>query len=436
MKIISLVAENVKRLTVVEIKPDGNLVQITGKNGAGKSSVLDAIWWALASAEHIQAVPIRRGATEARIKLDLGEIKVTRSFKRPKDAENDEDYTTTLVVENAEGARFPTPQRMLDGFLGALTFDPLAFARMKPADQFDALRQFVPGVDFAAIDGLNKRDFQSRTDIKRRVKELDAAARQIVVAHDTPAELVDESALVDELQKAGEHNAAVEKTLAERGRAQADANEKKANGVRLRERAAQLRAEADEVDKQATNILNVAGLREKAIDAAPPLPAPIDTAAVRARITEARNLNARIADAERRRKMMADATMLQDQADALTKAMEDRTAAKDKAIADASLPVAGLGFGDGRITLDGLPFEQASDAEQLRASLAIAMASNPKLRVIRVRDGSLLDDDSLRLVASMAEAKDYQVWLEKVSSDGKVGFVLEDGHLKQDEAAP
>jgi len=45
MKIISLVAENVKKLVAVEIKPDGNLVEITGKNGQGKTSVLDSIWW-------------------------------------------------------------------------------------------------------------------------------------------------------------------------------------------------------------------------------------------------------------------------------------------------------------------------------------------------------------------------------------------------------
>lgn len=48
MKIIALQAENVKRLVAIEIRPDGNLVQITGKNGAGKTSVLDCIWWALA----------------------------------------------------------------------------------------------------------------------------------------------------------------------------------------------------------------------------------------------------------------------------------------------------------------------------------------------------------------------------------------------------
>ena len=44
MKIVQLTAENVKRLTAVSIAPDGNLVQITGRNGQGKASVLDAIF--------------------------------------------------------------------------------------------------------------------------------------------------------------------------------------------------------------------------------------------------------------------------------------------------------------------------------------------------------------------------------------------------------
>src|SRR3989304_7739112 len=80
MKILKLTAENVKKLRAVEITPTGELVEITGRNGAGKSSVLDAIWWALAGTKHIQAVPIRKGATKARIRLDLGELIVERGF--------------------------------------------------------------------------------------------------------------------------------------------------------------------------------------------------------------------------------------------------------------------------------------------------------------------------------------------------------------------
>jgi hypothetical protein len=137
-----------------------------------------------------------------------------------------------------------------------------------------------------------------------------------------------------------------------------------------------------------------------------------------------------VAAAELRAQHVARAETLEAQSDALTKAREDREAAKRAAIAAAKLPVDGISFGDGEILLDGVPFDQASDAEQLRASIAIAMASNPKLRVIRVRDGSLLDADALKLLAEMADERDYQCWVERVSSDGKVGFVLEDGRLK------
>lgn len=50
LRIVRLTAENIKKLRAVEIVPSGNVVQITGPNGSGKTSVLDAIYYALAGA--------------------------------------------------------------------------------------------------------------------------------------------------------------------------------------------------------------------------------------------------------------------------------------------------------------------------------------------------------------------------------------------------
>ena len=47
MKILRLEASNIKRVRVVEINPDGSVVLVTGRNAQGKSSVLDAIVYAL-----------------------------------------------------------------------------------------------------------------------------------------------------------------------------------------------------------------------------------------------------------------------------------------------------------------------------------------------------------------------------------------------------
>jgi energy-coupling factor transporter ATP-binding protein EcfA2 len=162
-------AENIKKLQAIEIKPDGEIVTIAGKNGAGKSSVLDSIWWALAGTSHIQAEPIRKGQSKARIRLDMGEIVVERRFT--------EGGGSTLSVENAEGARFPSPQKMLDAFLGELSFDPLAFSRLEPRDQFDELRRVVQlEVDIDQLDGLNRSDYAKRTEVNRDAKAKRAQA--------------------------------------------------------------------------------------------------------------------------------------------------------------------------------------------------------------------------------------------------------------------
>jgi len=87
------------------------------------------------------------------------------------------------------------------------------------------------------------------------------------------------------------------------------------------------------------------------------------------------------------------------------------------------------GLDDPGVTLDGVPFEQASSAEQLRCSVAMGLALNPKLRVLLIRDGSLLDEDSLRMVAEMADAQGAQVWLERVG-DGVAGVLIEDGEVR------
>lgn len=428
MKIVSLTAENVKRLVVVEIKPDGNVVEITGRNGQGKTSVLDSIWWALAGATHIQAAPIRKGANEARIRLDLGEIKVIRTFRRKAEGEG---FTTSIAVEGAEGARFPSPQKMLDSFLGELAFDPLAFSRMEPKEQFDALRRFVPDVDFVAIENANRGDYERRTELNRFAKQERAAAMVIVTPTDTPEELVDKSALVAELDKAGKDNEQLAQRRANRDRMARDSKDLRDIAVTQRNEITRLRAEIASLEERAASNEEKANEIDQKLADAPPLPAAIDTAPIVKAIAEADARNDNVRKLSERMKHHKRAQELEAQVEELTQRMKDRDEGKRAAIAAAKMPVPGLEFGDGEILLNGVPFAQGSDAEQLRTSVAIAMAMNPKLRVIRIRDGSLLDEDAMKLLAEMAKAQDMQVWIERVDASGKIGFVLEDGHVRK-----
>jgi hypothetical protein len=430
MKIISLQAENFKKLHAIEITPDGNFVQITGRNGQGKSSTLDAIWVALAGIGVAPKEPIRKGAESARIRLDLGEIKVVRHFKHGEK----NTYTTSLTVESADGARYPSPQKLLDSLLGALSFDPLAFSRMDAKLQFDALRKFVPEVDFDAIDRAHKGDYDRRTDINRRQKDVQASAENIRVPDVAPVQSIDESALVARLKDAGDHNADIERRKANR---QTMADKIAATDVKIGELEEQVKIWQRQIAAFSATIEEG---RAKLAEA-PPLPYLIDTAAIVAELNSARDNNQRFAewdaDTKRRVELKAAAAKLAMESADLTKSIEKRQKDKQTAIAAAKLPISGITFGDGAVLLNDVPFDQASDAEKLRASVEMAMAANPKLRVIRIRDGSLLDEEGLRLVAEMADVRDCQVWIERVSSDGKVGIVLENGYIKPaDETEP
>lgn len=456
MKIVRLTAENIKKLRAVEITPAGEIVNISGKNGAGKTSVLDSIWWALAGADAIQGEPIRKGETKARIRLELGELTVERRFN---------DKGSTLTVESADGARFPSPQKMLDALLGELSFDPLAFARMEPRKQFNELRRVAKlDVDIDTLNAQNASDFSKRTDINREAKAKRAQADGIVVPAEVKGEPVDEAALVDALQKAGEVNAEIEARKGRRDAAQQTIDQRKREADRLTETAKQTRTDGDEVYKEAGRLAqeaydkairdataaltktlaaadqferdakkaaDEASLLEKKLAEAPALPEPHDVTALRQKIDTAKVTNIAIASRkaalERRTALTKDAVALEAKSRELTQAIEARETAKSQAIKSAAMPVAGLGFGEGHVTYNGIPFDQASSAEQLRVSMAIAMAANPKLRVIRIVDGSLLDEDSLAAIGEMAKADDFQVWIETVSSSGQVGVVIDDG---------
>lgn len=473
MKIISLTAENVKRLVAVSIKPDGNLVQITGKNGQGKTSVLDSIWWCLAGSGTIQSTPIRKGQERARISLDLGEIIVTRTFQRATDgkaAGTEGTFTTKVAVEAADGAAYKSPQALIDGLIDSLAFDPLAFDRMKPKDKFTALAKFVPDIDFEHVERQNDGDFERRAVANRMGKEARAAAGLIYVPDGTPDEPIDETALVQQLQEAGDKNASETQRQGRRDAAAAKVTDLRAAAadllariqpdathrrhecdrelVNIDNQIRQLRLRADELKEtcEANIRTSAASLTQRAadttkeaddlqarIDTAEPIAEPIDTVAIAKQIEEARNTNKAINRAAERARHLSVAARYETEAQTLTENMAARTKAKEAAIAAAKMPIAGIDFGAGVVLLNGVPFEQASDAERLRASVAIAMAANPKLRVIRIRDGSLLDDDAMALLAKMADEHDMQVWIERVDSSGSVGFVLEDGHARKAE---
>jgi DNA repair exonuclease SbcCD ATPase subunit len=430
VKIVSLQANNILRLNAVYIEPSGNMVEITGQNDAGKSSVLNSVFIGLVGKDEYED-PIHDGAEEAVIHLDLGDVKVKRRYWRKEDG----SLGHSVVVELGEGFKHGKPQTYLNEIIGRIAFDPLAFTRMKAKEQYDHLKAFVPGYDFDAEAEKRKRLFTTRTDVNRLADQLETQALGITVPEDAPEAEVDVSALVAELEAAGQTNADIEKRAANRTAAAERVTNWTTAAQAARDRAAELRRQAEEQDAEAERLTTFASDQQKQIDAAPALPAKVETTEVRARIAEAQAANDRYQAAARAKAQKADieqkAKAQRGRSAELTKQIEAIDAAKMEAIAGAKMPVEGLSFGDEVVLLNGHPFNQASKAQQLRAGIAIAAAMNPKLRVARVMDGSLLDRQSWEILAKFATEKDLQVWVETVESDRPGAIVIEDGGVKE-----
>lgn len=427
MKIVRFEAENIKKLKVVEITPDGYVVEITGPNGAGKTSVLDAIWWALAGAGNVQAAPIRQGETEARIVLDLGELVVTRTFKLRENGNG--EVTTALKVEATNGARFPSPQKMLDGLLGALAFDPLEFTRKDPRAQVLALRAFVPDVDFAGMEKANKADYDARTEFNREARQQEQLAAGINLPPDALMTLVDERPILADLQRAGATNAEIAACQASRQKHIDAMGVQQAKLDTIVAQMRELEARLEVLDYEAKCVAGDLQAAQKVKDNFAPLPALVDTAKLTADLQAVQQMNRTAAMAQQRKLHQEAEARARIEAEACTARIKKRVADMHAAVTAAKMPVPGLSFADdgSAVLLNGVPFDQASTAEQLRTACAIAMENDPQLKVIRVRDGSVLDRASMQALADAAAAYDFQVWIETVESDSPAAVHIEDG---------
>ena len=408
MRLIRLQAKDVLRLEAVDITPEGNLCIIGGQNAQGKSSVLTAIACALAGKSAFPDVPVRRGKKTAEIVVDMGDLIVTRQI--------DAKGTTRLVVAGPDGAPKRSPQSILDALVGRLTFDPLEFSRMPPKAQAETLRELM-GLDFTKRDEDRAEAYDRRTTINRDLKSAKARLDAIEdYPSDTPDEVPDIDALHDEAQRVDVHNMEIQQRTKKLDASRAEAFALQAKIV---EAQRQVKAMEDELEIMVENGKKLA----KAVGT----DKPIDVAPFRQKLRE----HGRVRDAVRRKQafkaLCKEIKDAEAQAENYTKQIEAADADKAAMIAAAEMPVPGLAFDETGVMLNGLPFSQASDAEKLRTSIAMGFAANPKLRILLIRDGSLLDDESLKLVAEMADERDGQIFMERVGDGPECQIVIEDG---------
>ena len=408
LRIVELKVQNIKRVRAVHLTPNGaSTVIVGGKNAAGKSSVLDAIAMALGGARAIPSDPVRHGAKRGSIVADLGELVVERVISS--------DGQTTLTVRDADGNRKSSPQRLLDELCARIAFDPLAFMAYEPAKQNETLRQLM-GIDLTELDAERQRSYDRRTELNRDAKSARASSESIVVPPNTPANPVVVTELLAQLAAANEQAGKVRTHAEALTRVQGEVADLERDLRKLEAALMQKRMLASQLAREA------------------PTAAP-DTAAISKQIAEAETTNRQVNARGQRDALELKANRLDGEAAKLTARIDEIDAEKARLIAACAFPVPGLTLGESGPMLDGVPLDQASGAQKLRVSVALGIALNPRLKVLLVRDASLLDDTSLALVAEMAEAAGAQVWLERVGDGDPTAVVIADGQVSTEAPA-
>jgi len=456
MKIVRLQSNNILRLTAVDISPDGNLITIGGKNGAGKSSVLNSIAMVLGGASMVPAEPIRIGETEAKIVADLGDWIVTRRFSRDRlhadgclglaggDCTCNPVYSdtrSTLTVSSKDGAKYASPQAMLDKILGRLTFDPLAFAQDDPKRQLETLRSLA-GIDTRGIEDMRKQAsdlrlvtkkvYEGRYHIVAKMPFYENAPEKEIPLEEIERQIKETMAVAEEAARIRDEKTQLEFLIRS---ADIKRGDHRAEMALIVQQITVLQNKYNALDKNVSDLTDgIIDLRSKLADVTKKEEAAVEASTsfetLRAEWRRISDLNANVRANLEKEKAVQDLRNLEN----VIAGYDGDIAAADEAkrvmIESAQFPVPGLSLGDDGVMLNGIPFKQASSSDQLKVSVAIGLALNPTLKVLLIRNGNLLDEDSIKTVAEQAEAADAQIWMEYVTKDaGAVNVMIEDGSV-------
>ena len=417
VKITALEAENVKRIKAVALTPSPTgLTLVGGNNNQGKTSVLDALAWALGGDRFRPDAAQRDGAiAPAHLKVTLSNgVVVERKGKN-----------ASLTVTDPTGRH--SGQQLLNAFVEPLALDLPRFMDASDKEKADILLRIIGiGAELHTRDLEIKGLYDKRTFTGQLAAQKKHFAEEMISYPEAPDEPVSASELIRQQQDILARNGENQRLRAQYAELEQQVQQCVDELKRTRERIATLQQLADELDAKHTKLFNQQETARKTVSQLQ----DESTAELEASIRDIEETNRKVRANLEKSRAEDEAAQYASEYDRLTESIQQKRADRMALLNDADLPLPGLSVEDGVLTYKGKHWRDMSGSDQLRVAAAIVRRLNPDCGFLLLDKLEQMDMTTLQEFSAWLEAEGPQAIATRVSTGSECQIIIEDGMVK------
>ena len=399
IKINRLEIENVKRVKAVKLEPSQNgLTIIGGNNNQGKTSILDAIAWALGGDKYR---PSKAQREQSVIPPNL-HIVMNNGLVVERKGKN-----SSLKVTDPDGKK--GGQQLLNEFVEQLALDLPKFMEASGREKAQTLLRIIGvGEQLAALEKKEKEQWSERQAIGRIADQKEKYAKEQAYYPDVPEQPVSASELIRQQQE----------ILLQNGENQ-----------RKREQRHKLEQEYQALTEQIQELLNRQAHVEDDLKIARECAEGLEdrpTAKLEENIAEIEEINRKVRANLDKERAEDDAQEYRRQYQELTSRIEETKQAKRALLENAELPLPELAIEGGELVYKGQHWDNMSGSDRLRVATAIVRKLNPECGFVLL--DKLEQMDTLEEFGLWLEAEGLQAIATRVSTGEECSIIIEDGY--------
>lgn len=412
IKINRFEAENVKRIKAVKVEPTANgLTVIGGKNGQGKTSVLDAIAWALGGDRYR---PSEAKNSDSVIPPTL-HIVLSNGLVVERKGKNSD-----LKVTDPNGQK--AGQQLLNEFVETLALDLPKFMESSSKEKANTLLKIIGiGDKLAALEKEEKELFSERTYVGRIATQKEKFAKEQTYYPDAPKDLVSPSELIRQQQDILARNGENQRKRDQVERLKSSESLLLAS---IRDLELKLAEKKDQLSDVQTDLITASKSVENLQDES--------TAELEASISDIEEINRKVRANLDKEKAEEDALTYKNQYNELTVKINEVRKSRTELLDHAELPLPELSIDDGELVYKGQKWDNMSGSERLIVSTAIVRKLNPECGFVLLDKLEQLDLDTLREFGSWLEAEGLQAIATRVSTGDECSIIIEDGYVSRE----